>query len=103
MIFAVRQPLGMKQWPALPLKKVSLLALHFALNCQCANGSRNVAWPLVFVFLFADVIPSVDTGVTARPEIGLPLPSTTVTTDCWLTRIVALVQAGCVQLNVVLL
>ena len=39
----------------------------------------------------------------ARPEIGLPLPSTTVTTDGWLTRIVAVEQPGCVQLNVSLL
>jgi hypothetical protein len=74
-----------------------LVPLHFALNCQCANGSRKVAWPLVFVVLFPDVMPSDDVGVTARPEIGLPPPSTTVTTVCWLTEIVALVQAGCEQ------
>jgi hypothetical protein len=71
--------------------------LHFALNCQCANGSRNVACPLALVVLFAEVIPSVDVGVTARLAIGAPLPSTSVTMDCWLTEIVALVQAGCVQ------
>jgi hypothetical protein len=103
LIFAVTQPPGMKQWPALPLKNVSLLPLHFALNCQCANGSRNVACPLAFVVLLPDVIPSVDVGVTARPEIGLPLPSTRVTTDDWLTRIVAVVHPGWAQFVVVAL
>jgi hypothetical protein len=97
LIFAVRQPPGRKQWPALPLKNVSLLALHFALNCQWAKGRRNVAWPLAFVVLLADVMPSVDVGVTARLAIGLPLASTTVTTVGWLTRIVADVHPGCEQ------
>ena len=60
LIFAVRQPPGMKQWPALPLKNCSLLAVHVALNRQCPNGSRNVAWPLVLVVLFADVMPSLE-------------------------------------------
>ena len=40
---------------------------------------------------------ATETGVTARPEIGLPLPSTTVTTDGSLTEIAALVQEGWVQ------
>ena len=102
-IFAVKQLPGMKQWPALPLKNCSVLPLHVARKRQCANGNRKVAWPLVFVVLLPDVMPSSESGVTARPEIGLPLPSTTVTTDGWLTRMVAVVQAGCAQANVVLL
>jgi len=99
---AVRQPPGMKQWPALPEKNGSLL-LHFDRNCQCANGRRNVAWPLAFVVLLADVIPSVESGVTARPDTGAPAPSSTVTTVCGLTRIVALAQPCCTQSNVELL
>ena len=42
-----------RQWPALPLKNCSLFAVHVARNRQCANGSRNVAWPLAFVVLLS--------------------------------------------------
>jgi hypothetical protein len=94
VIFAVRQPPGMKQWPSLPLKKNSLLAAHLALNDQRANGNRKVAWPLAFVFLLAAVIPSTEVGVTALPDTAAPVPSTTVTTVAWLTLIDADVQPG---------
>ena len=103
VIRAVKQPPGMKQWPALPLKKNSLLAAHLALNDQRANGSRKVAWPLALVVLLPAVIPSTEVGVTALPDTGAPAPSTTVTTDGWLTRMVAVAQPGCVQLYVSLL
>jgi hypothetical protein len=83
LTFAVTQPAAdVKQWPALPLKNGSLVVVHRARKRQCASGSRNVAWPLAFVVLLPDVMPSSDSGVTAFPETGFPLPSRTVTTVC---------------------
>jgi hypothetical protein len=97
LIFAVAQSPGMKQCPALPLKKNSLFAAHFALNCQWANGNRNVACPLVFVFLLFAAIPSSEVGVTALPDTGAPAPSTTVTRVGALTRMLADVHPGTAQ------
>jgi hypothetical protein len=97
LIFAVAQAPGRKQWPALPLQNCSLVPLQVARKRQCANGSRNVAWPLAFVVLLLAVIPSSERGVTALLATGAPVPSTTVTTVGVLTRMLALVQVGCTQ------